>query len=87
MKKEKKKDLDNYTNNRPSKKSPKDTTKKNYEFINIVSKTGDSICAAPEEDLSQGETFYSGSIIRKMIRKIVQDELVAAGVMVKSKNE
>ena len=76
MKKGKKKTLDNDTNTRCSKK-PRDTTKKKYELFNFVSETGDSIYTSPVKDLHDGEIFYAASVVRKIVRQ----ELVAAGVL------
>ena len=78
MNKEKKKNVDNDINNRHNKKCPKGKTKKKYEAVNFVSKTWDSIYTTPiEEDIHGGETFYASSLVRKIVRQ----ELVAAGVL------
>ena len=57
---------------------------KNYELFNIVSETGDSIYSSSSsiEDLDGGggQIFYSVNAIRDIVRQ----ELVAAGIQVKS---
>lgn len=55
---------------------------KNYELFNIVSETGDSVYSSSSiEDLDGGgQIFYSVSAIRDIVRQ----ELVAAGIQVKS---
>ena len=42
---------------------------KDYEKINYVSNNGDSIYAAPIEDLPGGQAFYSLNVIREIIKE------------------
>ena len=57
---------------------------KSYEQLNVVSETGDSIYSSLSsssiEDLDSGQIFYSVNAIRDIVRQ----ELVAAGVLMKS---
>ncbi len=49
-----------------------------YEFFNVVVDSGDSITAS-----SKGEEYVSMSLIIDLVKEIVQQELVAAGVLKK----
>jgi hypothetical protein len=86
MTREKKKGLENNTNDRQNKrkKSYIVTSNKKYESFNIVSETRDSIYSPPFEQLPRGQIFYSESIIREIVR---QELTTAIGMLVKSKNE
>ena len=42
---------------------------KDYEKVNYVSNNGDSIYAAPIEDLPGGQAYYSLNIIREIIKE------------------
>ena len=42
---------------------------KDYEKINYVSNNGDSIYAAPIEDLPGGQAYYSLNVIREIIKE------------------
>ena len=42
---------------------------KDYEKVNYVSDNGDSIYAAPIEDLPGGQEYYSLNVIREIIKE------------------
>ena len=42
---------------------------KNFEKVNYVSKNGDSIYVAPNEDFLGGQAFYSLNVIREIIKE------------------
>lgn len=53
-----------------------ETRPKNYELYNIVTNDGDSIITS-----SQGEEYVSLNFVIDIVKEIVQQELVAAGVL------
>ena len=56
---------------------PKESSK-NYELFNILSNDGDSISTS-----TNGEEYVSMSLVIDLVKEIVQQELVAAGVISK----
>ena len=90
MAKEKKKIFENDTNNihnRFSKKSIKKSTKKKYEYLNIVSETRDSIYTVPMEEsatIGEGQVYISLSEIKRIVNEELERRL---GPSVNNKNE
>ena len=52
---------------------------KKYERVNVVADNGDSI----NSSLSKGEEYVSMSLVIDLVKEIVQQELLAAGVISK----
>ncbi|MGH9982059.1 MAG: hypothetical protein ACRD6U_10960 [Nitrososphaeraceae archaeon] len=81
MAKDKKKILDNDTNTVQNKikKSHSVTSNKNYESLNIVSETGDSIYSPHYEEFTtlddKGQIFISQSAIEEIVNRIIDHRL------------